>query len=96
MGTPVPDIPVEWSTGKYYWTIVEVFQGGGGVGGCDQNYIGKAYSPITGDFIRAWIAAGLECVTGAELIPFTGYSAQRCVRGYGPYDTFEACEDDFA
>ncbi len=94
MGTPVPADWPEIENDKVYMVTVDWYQDASGKTGCDQEYQGehKCCEPGIGIFV--FLAFELECKRGSELCTITGFSAQRLISVFGPYDNMGACLAD--
>lgn len=88
MGNPVPPTPwPPWIPTKWYCVHLLAYQDLP-----DYGCIGTAHHVDccrTGAMIIAWV--DYECISGLELCPFSGYSAQEVIDWTGPYDTYEEC-----
>jgi len=89
MGISVPDQKPEVVENKWYVAQVFAYQGSPSETPCHPDYEYTTAGIITGTVVNAFWANGGECIIGNELVPWSGYSAQKVDSLKGPFDTFD-------
>lgn len=91
MGEEPPVDDPTFEPDKWYCVHLDLFQGGGPPWDCTQNHVGDIHVCVDGEDIQDWLDGGWECNSAKELVPVTGFTAQKILDHTGPYDTQNEC-----